>query len=340
MKRHWGIQVALAAAGLVSAGLLVSGCGSGGGSSLAPSGGASTAGLSGRLTGPASVSLAGTQVVAELLVGGRTATLRAISAPENAARRASLVAAAQNGSLSTLPGVYTTTTMPDGSFLFRNLPPGEYSLMARSGNFAALRTHVQVGGARVASASVMSMQATGTINGKVRYPQPNEATQDNSGILVYVAGTSLVAFTTGSSGDYAIPNVPSQDPSAGPITPYVVGTIAGGFADDGITLLTPLSGASATAPLIYLNPGAKLSGRISDPTISNIEQQGLSGVSVVSQTGQSTTSTSDGFFTLIGLPVGGNFLTFRRSGYRNLRRPVSGLEAGANNFLEIQLQKN
>lgn len=337
MKRHTGVQVAMLGAGLLGAALFAAGCGSVGGPSLAPDATVRTASLSGRLAGPSGISLEGTPVVAELLIGGRTATLRAIAAPENAARRALLVAAAQNGSLPALPGVYTTTAMADGSFVFRNLPPGEYSVMARRGELVALRTNLQVDGARVASAAVMSFQGTGTISGKVRYPQPNEATPDNSGILTFVKGTSLIAFTQGSSGDYSIRGVPQQGAGA---SPHIVGTIAGGFADDEIALPQPMTGTTATAPLIVLRPGARLSGRVSDPTIANIDQQGLTNVQIVAATGQSATTGADGFFTLAGLPEGANFLTLRRAGYRTLRQQVGPLVAGVNTFIPITLQRN
>jgi hypothetical protein len=329
MKRHGG------AAALLGAAFLVSGCGSGGGSALSAGEPARTASLSGRLTAPAGVSLAGTQVVAELLIGGRTATLRAITDVSDAARRASMVAAAESGRLPAIPGVYTTTATADGSFQFRDLPAGEYSLIARQGEMAAVQMQIAVGGARVASSPPMIMQATGTINGKVRYPQITDA-PDNSGILAYVQGTSLVGFTTGSSGDYSIRSVPAQSGS----TPYMIGTIAGGFADDQIALLEPFRGGTATAPLIFLQPGARLTGRVSDPTITNIEQQGLATVTVTAATGQSTATGRDGFFTLNGLPSGSNFLVVARSGYRTLRQPIGPLEAGVNNHVNITLQRN
>jgi hypothetical protein len=335
MKRHWG--TATLAVGLAGLGLLMSGCGSGGGSALSGGAPARTASLSGRLSAPGGAPLAGTPVVAELLIGGRTTTLRAITGTENAGERGRLIAAAESGSPASLPGVYTTTAMADGSFLFRNLPAGEYSVMARSGDLVAIQTRIPVGGSRVASASAMIMQASGTINGKVRYPQASETAPDNSGILAYVQGTSLMGFTTGSSGDYQIRGVPQQNSGA---TPYMIGTIAGGFADDEISMQEPLTGSSATAPLVFLHPGARLTGRISDPTITNIEQQGLASTAIVAATGQSATTERDGFFSLNGLPEGTNFLVISRSGYRTLREQIGPLEAGQNTHLNFTLQRN
>jgi hypothetical protein len=291
--------------------------------------------VAGRLTAPPGVNLEGTQIVAEELVGGRTATVRAITATRNAAGRSQLVARVQAGArtLSLLPGYYTTTALPDGNFIFPHLPPGEYCITARQGSLIGVHSGVRVK-APGASVTALLLQATGTVNGKVRYPQPETMTPDNSGILAFVKGTSLVGYTEGASGDYQIPGVPTQ---AATDSPYSVVAMATGFADATAVLPERLLGTEATAPLIFLQQGVIVGGRTYDPSVSDVNRQGQSGVSVVAATGQSATTDSEGFFQLQGLAPGSNFLTVTKSSYRPIRQQIGPLLAGASSFYNIKL---
>jgi hypothetical protein len=337
MKRVGGIKVTALGAALLGAAIGVSGCGSGGGSALGTGAAVHTASISGRLMAPAGTALEGTTIVAEQLLGGRTPTVRAIAATNDAASRSAMVARVQSGAASQLPGVYTTTAMADGSFLFRDLPAGEYCLTARHGDLIGVLSGMRVGGAHTAaSGSVVRLTAGGTINGKIRYAHPNETTPDNSGILAFIQGTSLLGYTQGSSGDYSIGGVPMQSDTD---TFYTVVAVAGGFADTEIMLHEHLVAASATAPLIFLQLGVDVNGRISDPTITNIDRQGLGGVVITAATGQSATTDENGFFQLRGLPAGSNFLTIVRNSYKTIRQQIGPLEGGVATFLNITMQR-
>jgi hypothetical protein len=292
--------------------------------------------LTGRLSSPQGVSLAGTVVVAEELIGGRTATVRALGGASDAAGLEAMVGAAQAGASTTIPGVYTTTAAADGSYAFYNLPPGRYTVMARHGDQVGLQIGVQVGGAHIAQLTVMQVAETGTIEGKVRYDQPNVTTPDNSGILVFVAGTSLLGYSQGASGDFSIPNVPFQQ-STDPF--YRVVAMASGFADGETFVPTRLVSDTVQSPLIVLTPGAFVLGRVTDPTVSDPNKQALVGVSIVLATGQSTTSDADGYFLLQGLRPGGNYVTVTKSPYRIFRRQIGPVLAGAAYILPIALQK-
>jgi hypothetical protein len=326
-------------AALVSAAIGSSGCGpsvgSGGGSALGTSAPAGTASISGRLVATPGVTLEGTPIVAEQLVGGRTATVRAISAADQPAGRSALVARVQAGGRLLEPGIYTTTAMADGSFVFRDLPVTEYCLTARHEELIGILSGLRAGGPHTSSGSVIRLAAAGTINGKVRYAHPNEMNPDNSGILAFVKGTSLVAYTQGTSGDYSIPNVPMQSETD---AFYTVTAMATGLADADATLRERLVGAAANAPLIFLQEGVTLNGRIYDPKISDPNKQALSGATVVASTGQSATTDANGFFQLQGLAAGATFLTISKSSYVILRKQFGPLVEGTSPFFNITLQ--
>jgi hypothetical protein len=294
------------------------------------------ASLAGRLLSPQGLSLAGTIVVAEELIGGRTATVRALSGASDAAGLGAMVAAAQAGASTTIPGVYTTNAAADGSYAFYNLPPGRYTVMARHGDQVGVRIGVQVGGAHIAQATVMQVAQTGTIEGKVRYDQPNVTTPDNSGILVFVAGTSLLGYSQGASGDYSIPNVPFQA-SADPL--YQVVAMASGFADGETLLPARLVSDSVQAPLIFLTPGAFVVGRVTDPTVTDPNKQAVVGASIVVATGQSATSDADGYYLLQGLKPGGNYVTVTKTPYRIFRKQFGPILAGVTYILPVPMQK-
>jgi hypothetical protein len=335
MRRWRGIQSAGLGGALLVVGIGVSGCGSGGGAVMGGGGTTPSASIAGRLSAPAGVPLAGTLVVAEELIGGRTATVRAIAAAPDEAQRTAMVASVQSGVRSGIPGLYTTTAGADGAFVFRGLPPGKYTLTTQLGDKAGVLIGVEVGGARTASTLVLHVTAAGTITGKVRFPHPNEVNPDNSGIMAFVEGTSFIGYTQGASGDYSITNVASQ---SGP-PPYVIGTIATGFADEEVSLPAPFTGATATAPLIYLSPGAIVTGRTIDPTQPNPDLQAVAGVTITALSGQTATSDSNGLFTLRGLHEGSNFLTITKSPYKIIRMEIGPLKASETSYMEIQMRR-
>jgi hypothetical protein len=320
---------------VLAAAVSVAGCGSGG-SGVSSIAAPRTGSLPGRLVSPTGANLEGTTIVAESLLGDRTATVRAVTDARDPASRGALLARLRSGGRPQLPGVYTTTAMADGAFLFRDLPPGRYCLTARKGELVGVLSDAQVGGARTASVSVLSLAQAASITGKVRYDQTESPTPDNSGVLAFVRGTSFLGFSQGAGGDYTIPGVA---PQADPNSRYQVVAVATGFADAAATLPQPLTGATATAPLIFMTPGASIVGRVIDPSIDDVNKQGLSGATIEMVTGQSTTSGTDGNYEIQGLRPGANFMLVKRSSYRNFRKQVGPLLANTNFFFQIALAK-
>jgi carboxypeptidase family protein len=324
MRTMIGIQGATRRAALLAATMGVFG---GGAVASAAPAAPETGSLTGRLVSPQGESLAGTIVVAEELIGGRTATVRALTSASSAS---------QPGASAPIPGVYTTTAEANGFYRFPNLPRGRYTVMARQGDQIGLQIGVEVGGAHIAQATIMQVAQAGTIEGKVRYDQPNVPAPDNSGILVFVAGTSLLGYTQGASGDYSIPNVPFQQ-STDPF--YRVVATASGFADADMFVPSQLASDSVQAPLIVLTPGAYVVGRVTDPSVSDPNKQQVPGASIVVATGQSATSDADGYFVLQGLRPGGNYVTITKSPYRIVRKQFGPLVPGLVYILPVPLQK-
>jgi hypothetical protein len=120
---------------------------------------------------------------------------------------------------------------------------------------------------------------------------------------------------------------------------YATTAMASGFADAGVLLPERLQAASLTAPLIDLSPGACRLGRVTDPSISDGNKQGLSGATIGMATGPSATSDANGFFEVHGLKPGGSFVPVSRSSRLTFRKQVGPLVARASFFLPVAMQK-
>ncbi len=128
-------------------------------------------------------------------------------------RAASISNAVDNASRS----IYSSTssrailsnkvTASDGSYSFTNLESGTYSIYASSQNSLqkAVVTNVVVSSGRTVTASELKLTATGSITGSIIVDGTDSG---NLGFVVYVAGTSYMAYTD-DSGNFEISNVPA-----------------------------------------------------------------------------------------------------------------------------------
>lgn len=175
---------------------------SGGGGSN--SGGIDSGAKTGSITGKATFSNAadnsGILVFAEAVTGNQTSSVRA-ALSTGIARAVS----ARSAAGSTV--AVQTTTSSDGSFTLPDLAAGTYTVYAVSNDSSegAVARTVTVSADTAATVETLVLTATGTVSGTVTW---SGASSGNGGILVYIAGTSYMAYTD-DSGAFKITGVPA-----------------------------------------------------------------------------------------------------------------------------------
>ena len=105
--------------------------------------------------------------------------------------------------------VASNVSSADGSYLFENLEPGTYTVYAASSYSSerAVCTNVVVRAAETTVAGALKLTATGSILGKITV---DNSLTGNTGILIFVAGTSYMAMTD-DEGNYTISGIPAGE---------------------------------------------------------------------------------------------------------------------------------
>jgi sugar lactone lactonase YvrE len=211
--------------------------------------------------------------------------------------------------------VYGTRTAADGTFTI-SVPAGTYNVVAGKVGTAwrAVRWSVQAG-----ENVNLALVPTGEIAGAVSAA----GNQDLTGTAVFVPGTDLVAYTD-AAGAYRLTGVP--------VGTYTLAVRGPAFALARSTDLVVKAGAVTSAAAISLVPlgggtGAGQGGTGAVTGVLSTDDLGSpSGFSVQARArdgeNASTTSASDGTFTLSGLPLTYVHLTFTRDRYAPLELDV------------------
>ncbi|MDR2743210.1 MAG: carboxypeptidase regulatory-like domain-containing protein [Treponema sp.] len=186
MKTNRKVKVSVIA--LIMAGLcgviLFSGC---------PGAGVENGDETGGITGKAAFSGDGSNariiVTIERVEGGR-----AVSLIEREAGRAVTSAGTK------------TTTDADGNFTFEEVPPGNYTVYASSGDSKekAIALDVSVAAGRTVTVEGLELTPVGHLSGTITV---DNKTTGNLGTLVFIAGTSYMALTD-DAGAFTISDVP------------------------------------------------------------------------------------------------------------------------------------
>lgn len=100
--------------------------------------------------------------------------------------------------------VASTKTDKDGNYQFVNVNPGDYTIVAEKGDKAAVITDVKLKSGEKKTLPPWAIKTKGKIRGKVTLSDQ----ASHSGILVYIAGVSIMAMTD-TSGNYTLLDVPS-----------------------------------------------------------------------------------------------------------------------------------
>ena len=103
--------------------------------------------------------------------------------------------------------INNSLTTKDGSYLFENLEPGLYTVYAASldSSEKAVCTNVVVRASEISVAEDLKLTATGSLSGKITVRD----SVDNSGFIVYAAGTSYLAITD-VDGNFTISGIPAN----------------------------------------------------------------------------------------------------------------------------------
>lgn len=177
------------------------GCGGGGGGSnpVAPAISPATASLSG------SVMMNGRPMANTAVYLYKSSAARNAGVAKLASAKASLKASSLAQTLGT-DGSYFTTSDMTGRYSFTNIPVGEYTLIAvKDENHQFARPNIMLGSVTTVDAQ---LTPTGTITGHVIMTS-GSVTENITGAMVYLEGTSYVALTDGS-GNFTISHVPAS----------------------------------------------------------------------------------------------------------------------------------
>ncbi|MFC1508943.1 SUMF1/EgtB/PvdO family nonheme iron enzyme, partial [Candidatus Omnitrophota bacterium] len=194
--------------------------------------------------------------------------------------------------------IMTTVTDSDGYYEFTDVPPGDYSLTAqKTAEYLGKASHISV---TVEEPVVVDIVLTGVadIVGTVLL----EGLEDNSGVLVYIAGTSYMAMSD-SDGSYMISDVP--------VGTYELVTNAYEYEAAKTAVALETAGADAEVQVITLKKTGAIIGRIVDA----VSGAALKNVTVKSLSEQVDTTDADGVFTLDNIPAGSARLSLTLSGY-------------------------
>jgi len=206
--RGTGLLDALA---IVLCGVLAAGC-----STTGPEGGGGDSDL------PATLGLVGS-IEGHVTQGGSPASMVTIVAEPSFATPVAAVG-----------DRYTGSTDADGAFLLESVPPGVYNVSASVAGQAGIQPGVQVM-PRAATQVNIDVVPVGAVTGKVALG----AATGNAGIAVWLAGTSVTAFT-GDNGAFSMTGVP--------VGTYTVLATTAGYSVEQASGQVVAAGATRTVP--------------------------------------------------------------------------------------------
>jgi len=247
--------------------------------------------ITGRITYEGGTDFSGITVKLEKVSGGETGQIIAAKAVVAAGEGVGKIAIASSDAM-------TTATDKDGNYEFTDVEPGEYSLTAQNtADHLAKVSKISVAAEGLTVVDVV-LTATANIVGTVIL----EGLDDNSGVLLYLSGTSYMAMTD-SEGSYTIFDVP--------LGTYELVTQAFDYqvAKAGVTLNT--AAETAAVEVITLAKYGRIMGRVVDAVSGNV----LDNVTVTTLSGETATSNSNGVFSIEQVPAGSALLSYTLSGY-------------------------
>ena len=226
----------------------------------------------------------------------------------------------------------STVTNSAGAYTLSNLPPSTYSVVVSSGNYVPVGRNIEVGPGMTASGKLFLGTGSGQLQGAVT-DSSNVAIAGATIHLVGSASTSAFdeTVTTDSTGKYASGSVPGGT--------YQVTASAAGFSSSSVTASLG-SGATVTQNFaLTSSSGSTSTSTITGQIVKDDTAMGLAGATV-SYSGGSTTTNSNGAFTLSNVPAGTAVtVTAAEAGYASGSQTVT-TTAGATATMNFSLLPN
>jgi hypothetical protein len=206
----------------------------------------------------------------------------------------------------------TTTSATDGTYTLSNVPAGSVSVTAAASGYQSSTKSVTVTANTTTTQNFTLSATVGTISGTVT----NTSGAALSGASVAYSGGST---TTGANGSYTLANVPTGSVS--------VTVSATGYQSS--TQSVPVTANTTTTQNFTLSATV---GTISG-TVTNTSGAAISGATVA-YSGGSTTTGTNGSYTLANVPVGSVSVTVTATGYQSSTQsvPVTANTTTTQNF--------
>lgn len=187
------------------------------------------------------------------------------------------------------------------------VPPGENRVFTVDGFkgqliiFTGRSAPLTLTGGQPVSVEIALADNTGTVSGSI----PNGANTGATARMI-VQGTTFTAPIT-STDTFTFDGVPKGD--------YLIQVSAPGFISKNVPVVVP-AGDTASVGSVVLDPIPPTTGIITGRVINADNQAAIQGATVtVNGLSLSATTTANGSFTILGVPVGAHTLTVNASGF-------------------------
>jgi hypothetical protein len=252
-----------------------------------------------------------------------TQTATVTGTVKNAATSANISGATV--SVHGMPAI-TTSTNTYGKYTLSGVPLGSQSLDVSKAGFSSLTTapFTVVAGTNTRP-NILLSAATGTIAGTVADAQANNAPLSGATITVNSV-TPTISGTSGADGSFTLASVPTGS--------RTLTVTKSSYSSATTSAVTVVDGGTVSVGTAALNrTTVTVSG-----TVKTASGTAISGatVSVVEQSGKSTTTSSTGAYTLSGVYWGAVTMQAVKSGYSTKTVPLT-LVAGTNATCNITL---
>lgn len=228
--------------------------------------------------------------------------------------------------ISTSPFSSNVTTAADGTFLIKNVSPGQVTVLASKTGFDSVSTKITVVKAQTSLTTIMMAPKDTSIYGVIQGIITDGLTgQPLTGAAVYTE-PSTSSVVTDNTGKYII-----NDVLAGK---YKVTVTKNGYTSASVSI-TVIAGKSTQANMEVLSPTGRIKGQVTDAETGSP----LAGVNIKTNPGTSTVTTNaNGEYEIPQVSAGTFTLTAEKTGYVSATASVA-VKAGTITTADIVMKR-